>query len=96
MAKGYKFGRSKVFAYAKQAVLKAGIHAYRDRKLKKRTFRQLWTNRMSAALRAIGLNYSRFINMMFKKEIVLNRKMVSEIAYKYPDAFSSLVEKVKQ
>ena len=93
LAKGYRAGRSRVFKWANQAVMKAGMNAYRDRRLKKRTFRQLWNARISAAAKLNGTNYSRFIHALFTKKIVLNRKMLSEIAFHHPEAFKALVEK---
>lgn len=95
MAKGYRSGRSRVFSWANQAVLKAGLNAYRDRRLKKRSFRQLWNARISAAVKPLGMNYSRFIGALFKKEIILNRKMLSELAFHHPEAFESLVKEVQ-
>ena len=92
MAKGYKGGRSTQFKLAKQAVMMAGRNAYRDRRLKKRDFRSLWTNRLSAAVKPHGLNYSRFINKLFTKQIILNRKMLSEIAFQYPEVFEGIVK----
>ncbi len=93
-AKGYRGVRSKLFKCAKQAVMKAGLHAYRDRKLRKRTMRQLWTARISAALRAKGLNYSRFMDACFKKDVRLNRKMLADLAAREPAVFDQVVEKV--
>ena len=92
MAKGYKGGRSTQFKLAKQAVMMAGRNSYRDRRLKKRDFRSLWNNRISAALKPHGLNYSRFINKLFTKQILLNRKVVSEMAIKFPEAFDAMVK----
>lgn len=77
---------------AKEAVIKAGQNAYRDRKLKKRVFRSLWTVRLSAALRSIGLNYSRFIPALAKKKIILDRKSLSEIAIHNPEIFTQIVK----
>ncbi|MGE3278395.1 MAG: 50S ribosomal protein L20 [Candidatus Altimarinota bacterium] len=94
-AKGYRGGNSKRFKSAKQTVQHAGMHAYRSRKVKKRDFRALWSSRLTAALKPIGLNYSRFINVLFKKEVVLNRKVLSEMAFNHPQAFDDLVKKVK-
>jgi len=94
-AKGYRGGRSKVFKLAKQALQNAGRNAYRSRKVKKRDFRALWNVRLSAALKPAGMNYSRFINALFKKEIALNRKVLSEIAFHHPEAFEDLVKKVQ-
>jgi len=95
LAKGYRAGRSRVFKWAKQAVMKAGMNAYRDRRLKKRSFRRLWNVRISAALKQLGHNYSRFMNDLFKKDMVINRKMLAEIAMNHPEAFEDLVKKVK-
>ena len=95
MAKGYRSGRSRVFKWANQAVLKAGMNAYRDRRLKKRSFRRLWNIRISASVKPFGLNYSRFINKLFNKQVVLNRKMLSEISFQHPEAFSDIVQKIQ-
>lgn len=93
--KGFRGGHSRLIRAAHQAVMKAGLHAYRGRKLKKRDFRSLWNIRISAAVKPHGLNYSRFIERLFKNKIVLNRKMLSELAIQAPEAFARLVEKVK-
>ena len=77
---------------AKEAVIKAGQNAYRDRKLKKRDFRSLWTVRISGALRAMGLNYSRFIPALLKAKISLDRKSLSEIAIHHPEIFTQIVK----
>lgn len=95
MAKGYRGGNSKRFKSAKQTLQHAGQHAYRSRKVKKRDFRALWNNRISAALKPMGLNYSRFVNALFKNDVVLNRKVLSEIAFHHPEAFDDLVKKTK-
>ncbi|MDP3975484.1 MAG: 50S ribosomal protein L20 [bacterium] len=94
-AKGYRASRSYVYKLAKQAGMKAGTNAYRDRRLKKRTFRMLWNVRISAALRQHGSNYSRFIEALFKKQVHLNRKMLSEIAFHHPDAFQAVMKAVQ-
>lgn len=91
-AKGYRAGRSRVWKWANQAVMKAGMNAYRDRRLKKRTFRRLWNIRISAAVKPLGMNYSRFINALFNKQVIVNRKMLSEIAFQHPEAFESVVK----
>lgn len=93
--KGYMWGRKKLTKLAKTAVLKAGVHAYRGRKLKKRVNRQIWTIRINAAVRAFGLSYSRFIDMLKKKEIKLDRKVLSELAANYPNSFAKFVESIK-
>jgi len=94
-AKGYWGAKSKHFKMAKQAVMKSGNYAFIGRKHKKRDFRTLWITRISAEARANGINYSRFMNGLKKAGIVLNRKMLSEIAIADKKAFASLVEKAK-
>jgi large subunit ribosomal protein L20 len=94
-AKGYWGSRSKLFRVAKQFVTKAGVYAYRDRKVRKREFRALWIIRISAACEARGLSYSRFINGLKKAGVFLNRKMLSEVAIADPAAFDKLVETAK-
>ncbi len=95
LAKGYFGGKSKLFKTAKQAVMKSGQYAYIGRKQKKRTFRQLWIARISAAARANGMNYSTFMNGLKKAGITLNRKMLSELAIADAAAFTALTEKAK-
>ena len=95
LAKGYWGAKSKHFKMAKQAVMKSGNYAYVGRKLKKRTFRQLWIARISAAAKMNGMNYSTFMNGCKKAGITLNRKMLSEIAIADEAAFKALVEKAK-
>lgn len=90
-AKGYYNARRKVFRTAKQAVIKAGQYAYRDRKAKKRTFRALWIQRINAAVREEGLTYSRFISGLAKAGIELDRKVMADIAMHEPAAFKGLV-----
>ena len=94
-AKGYWGAKSKHFKMAKQAVMKSGNYAFIGRKHKKRDFRALWITRISAEARVNGINYSRFMNGLKKAGIVLNRKMLSEIAIADKKAFASLVEKAK-
>ena len=94
-AKGYWGAKSKHFKMAKQAVMKSGNYAYIGRKQKKREFRALWITRISAQARVNGINYSKFMNGLKKAGIVLNRKMLSEIAVSDKNAFASLVEKAK-
>ena len=95
MAKGYYGGKSKLFKTANQAVMKSLVYAYRDRKAKKREFRQLWIARINAAARMNGMSYSRFMNGLTKAGVSINRKMLSEIAISDPEAFKLLVEKAK-
>ena len=93
-AKGYRGARSRVFRVAKQAVIKAGQYAYRDRRNKKRVFRRLWIARISAATREYGISYSRFMAALSKANIELNRKVLSEMAINDKAEFKKLVDKV--
>ena len=95
LAKGYRGAKSKLFKTANQAVMKSLSYAYRDRKAKKREFRQLWIARINAAARMNGISYSKFMNGLKKNNININRKMLSEIAISDPAAFTKPVEKVK-
>ena len=95
LAKGYRGRRKNVFRVAKEAVMKAGQYAYRDRRTRKRVFRQLWIARINAAAREQGLSYSRFMAGMKKAAIDIDRKMLAELAVNDPAAFGSIVEKVK-
>ena len=95
LAKGYRGAKSKLFRTANQAVMKSLTYAYRDRKQKKRNFRQLWIARINAAARANGISYSKFMNGLKQNGIEINRKMLSEIAISDPAAFTKLVEKVR-
>ena len=94
-AKGYYNARRKVFRVANQAVIKAGQYAYRDRKVKKREFRKLWIIRINAAARLYGLSYSRFINGLKKANIVIDRKILAELAVYDKNVFAALAEKAK-
>jgi len=95
MAKGYRFGRSTKEKQAKEAILHAGVHAFRDRRNKKRNFRRLWTIKINAAVRPLGLTYSTFIDILNKKEVKLDRKVLADIAENNPETFSRIVEQVK-
>ena len=94
-AKGYYGARSRVYRVAVQAVTKAGQYAYRDRRQKKRQFRQLWIARINAAARQNGLSYSRLIDGLKKASIEIDRKILSDIAVHDKLAFTALVEKAK-
>jgi len=95
LAKGY-FGRRKnVWTVAKNAVEKALLYAYRDRKQKKRHFRALWIQRINAAARLHGFSYSVFINKLHKAGVELNRKVLADLAMNHPEAFKAVVEKIK-
>lgn len=94
-AKGFQYGRKSKFKLAKDALRHAWTYAYRDRKAKKRTFRNLWNLQINALARANGITYSKFINGLKKKKIELDRKVLSELANKYPEVFTKIVEEVK-
>ena len=94
-AKGYYGARSRVFRVAKQAVIKAGQYAYRDRRQRKRQFRALWIARINAAARINGLSYSRLIAGLKKASIEIDRKVLADLAVHEKDAFSAIVEKAK-
>jgi large subunit ribosomal protein L20 len=94
-AKGYYGARSKVYRVAKQAVIKAGQYAYRDRRQKKRQFRALWIQRINAAARMNGLSYSRFMDGLNKAGVEVDRKMLADIAVHDMPAFAQLAEKAK-
>lgn len=93
-AKGYRGQRHRLVKKAKEAVLRAGVHAYRHRRRKKRDFRSLWILRMNAALRERGVMYSRFIRKMEDAKVILNRKVLSELAISDPKVFDEVVKKV--
>ena len=94
-AKGYYGARSRVFRVAKQAVIKAGQYAYRDRRQRKRQFRALWIARINAGARINGLSYSRFINGLKVASIEVDRKILADLAVNEKGAFAALVEKAK-
>lgn len=94
-AKGYLGARHKTYRAAKQAVIKAGIYAYRDRKVKKREFRKLWIIRLNAACRKYGLTYNQFINKLKKNKIELDRKILSELAVNHPKVFEEIIKEIK-
>jgi len=96
MAKGYYSARSRLHKIATQAVDRALLYAYRDRRTRKREFRALWIVRINAAVRALGITYSEFMNRLKKANINLNRKILADMAYNDPDSFTKLVEMVKK
>ena len=95
-AKGYYGARSRVYRVAFQAVIKAGQYAYRDRRQRKRQFRQLWIARSNAASRQNGLSYSRFIDGLKRASVEIDRKILADIAVYDKGAFAALVSKAKQ
>jgi large subunit ribosomal protein L20 len=94
-AKGFRFGRSKKEVEAKVALRHAGAYAFAHRKDRKTDMRRLWTTRLNAGLRELGITYSVFIDKLTKKNISINRKMLSEIASENPETFTRIVEQVK-
>ena len=95
LAKGYRGRRKNVYRIAKEAVMKAGQYAYRDRRQKKRQFRVLWIARINAAARECGLSYSVFMNGLKKAEIEVDRKVLADIAIFDKPAFAKIVEQAK-
>ena len=91
-AKGYWGARSKVYTVAKHHVEKGLLHAYRDRRKKKREFRQLWIVRINAAARMHGTTYSRLVDALKKKELEINRKVLADLAARNPGAFAEVVK----
>jgi large subunit ribosomal protein L20 len=94
-AKGYYGRRKNTIRVAKQAVEKANQYAFRDRKRRKRTFRALWIQRLNAAVRPFGLNYSRFVDGLTRAGIIIDRKVLSDLAIREPAAFEAIVGQVK-
>ena len=95
LAKGFRGRRKNVFRIAKQAVMKAGQYAYRDRRTRKRVFRQLWIARINAASRSLGVTYSKFMAGLKKAQIEVDRKMLADIAVADKPAFVRFVEQAK-
>lgn len=91
-AKGYYGARSRVYRVAKQAVIKAGQYAYRDRRQRKRQFRALWIVRINAAAREFGLSYSRFIAGLNKASVAIDRKVLADLAVRDKEAFAELAK----
>ena len=94
-AKGYYNARRKVFRTAKQAVIKAGQYAYRDRKVKKRNFRALWIQRINAAVREEGLNYGRFMHGLKLAGVELDRKVLADLAVHEAEAFKAIIKQAE-
>jgi large subunit ribosomal protein L20 len=96
LAKGYFGGKSKLYRVANQAVMKSLSYSYRDRRAKKRDFRRLWITRINAAARTNGLSYSKFMNLLKKSGINLNRKVLADMAVNDAEAFAQLVGQVQE
>ncbi len=95
-AKGYRWKRKSLYAAAKQAVIKAGSYAYRDRRQKKRAMRALWITRLNIAAREFGIKYSQLIKILAEKKIGLDRKVLSQLAVENPAIFQKFMEEVKK
>jgi len=95
LTKGFRHGRKNLVKVARQAALRAGAHAYRDRRNKKRVMRSLWIIRLNAAVRLHGMSYSKFIKALKDKKIELDRKVLSDIAANNPEEFTKIIAKVK-
>lgn len=95
LVKGFKWGRKSKYRLAKDALRHAWVHAYRDRRRKKRDMRRLWQVKINAATRENGLTYSRFIHQLKTKNVQLDRKILSHLAEYYPEVFKEIMEKVK-
>ncbi len=96
LTKGYWGANSKLYKQAREAAVKAGVYAYCHRRLRKRKMRSLWIIRINTALRLYGLTYSRFMNMLLKKGIELNRKILADMVVRDKLGFLKLIERVKQ
>ena len=96
LAKGFKWGRKAKYKAAKDALKHAWTYAFRDRRRKKRDFRQLWNIKINAASRERGLTYSQFINKLKKAKIEVDRKILARLAEKQPEVFSQIIEKVEK
>jgi large subunit ribosomal protein L20 len=94
-AAGFRWKRKSHFRSAKQALIKAGSYAFRDRRVKKRTMRALWITRLNIALREVDLKYSSFIKTMSDKKIEIDRKVLSQLAMENPEIFKKFAESVK-
>jgi large subunit ribosomal protein L20 len=94
--KGYRWGRKKKIKLARTASLKAGVYAYRDRRTKKREFKKLWQIKINAACRQEGVTYSKFIDLLKKNKIELDRKVLADLAENHPKVFKAIVAEVKK
>lgn len=92
--KGFKWGRKSKYRAAKEALLHAGVHSYKDRKAKKREFRRLWQIQINALSKELGLPYNKLIHGLKEKKIELDRKILSELAKRHPEIFKKIVEEI--
>jgi len=95
-AKGYRGRRNSVFKLAKEAVLKAGQYAYRDRRKKKAVFRQSWQVQINAAARPHNISYSQLTSKLKESKVIINRKMLAQIGHEHPAIFEAIIKKVTQ
>ena len=95
-AKGYKWSRKTKYRAAKEALMHAWTYSYRDRRTKKRDFRRLWQIKINAICRENEISYSRFINALKKKNIIIDRKILAELAQNYPDIFKKIINEIKK
>jgi len=93
--KGFRYGRKSKYRLSKEALLHAWTHAFKDRKIKKREARKLWQIKINAALKAEGLSYNKFIKELKDKKVILDRKILAELAEKHPPLFKKILENVK-
>jgi large subunit ribosomal protein L20 len=95
-ARGMRGARKRTIKQGKQALMKAGVYAFRDRRTKKRTFRKLWITRLNAFLKNQGLSYSQFVNQLKKNKINLNRKIMAELAISSPKTLKKIIKEIKK
>jgi large subunit ribosomal protein L20 len=95
-AKGFRWGRKSKYKLAKDALYHAWSYSYRDRKAKKREFRRLWQIRINAFVRELGLTYSKFINLLKRNKIELDRKVLAELSLNHPEIFKKIIEETKK
>ncbi|HNU96775.1 MAG: 50S ribosomal protein L20 [Candidatus Portnoybacteria bacterium] len=96
LAKGFKWRRKSNYRAAKEALMHAWTYAYRDRRNKKRNFRNLWNIKINAICRENGISYSRFINIIKKADIIIDRKVLSQLAENHPETFKRIIEEIKK
>jgi len=96
LAKGFKWQRKSNYRAAKEALMHAWTYAYRDRRNKKRDFRNLWNIKISAICRENGISYSRFINAIKKADIIIDRKVLSQLAENHPETFKRIIDDIKK
>lgn len=96
LAKGFKWRRKSNYRAAKEALMHAWTYAYRDRRNKKRNFRNLWNIKINAICRENGISYSRFINIIKKADIIIDRKVLSQLAENHTETFKRIIEEIKK